>query len=98
MLVRQFLALVILYGAVVVDVKKIPRHPDKMPKLALGSQGAGLHWSVTGDSATFPALVSVGYHPQAEVERTAMSTRRRFKQVPPSKIVSFRSRELAETS
>jgi len=29
MFVRQFLALVILYGAVVVDVEKIPRHPDK---------------------------------------------------------------------
>jgi hypothetical protein len=39
MFVRQFLALVILYGAVVVDVEKIPGHRNKMRKFARGSMG-----------------------------------------------------------
>jgi hypothetical protein len=38
MFVRQFLALVILDGAVVVDVKKIPGHLNEMHKFALGSR------------------------------------------------------------
>jgi hypothetical protein len=61
MLVRQLLALVILYGAVVMNVEKIPGHVNKCANPTPGSV----------------ALVAT---PNQEVERIAMSTRRREKQ------------------
>jgi hypothetical protein len=78
MLVRQFLALVILYGAVVVNVEKIPGHWDEMHQAASGSLAFVRHRT---DGANAPTLFLIGRYPKAKVERIAMSIRRRFKQV-----------------
>jgi hypothetical protein len=51
MFVRQFLALVIFYGAVVMDVEKIPGHLNEMRKFELGS---GVRYRT--DRASVPTL------------------------------------------
>jgi hypothetical protein len=59
MFVRQFLALVILYGAVMVDVEKIPGHLDKCVNL----QEVPAFSPVPTDSVSAPTLFLIGRHP-----------------------------------
>jgi hypothetical protein len=85
MLVRQFLAVKIGFGAVVVDVEKIPGHGDKMRKFALGSVD---FVRFRTDGASAPTLLLIAARKPASRDGPC---RHETDEQHPSKIISFRT-------
>jgi hypothetical protein len=87
MFVRQFLALVILYGAVVVDVEKIPGRRNEMRKFSLGSVAFVRHRT---DGQQLVDIVFDRSPPLSKRSRGSPCRHETHEQRP-SKIISFRT-------